>query len=104
MGWIAGYHDRFEFRRHEVHKSWAVARAAVVDELGQRIMGLESDPGIDDRAELDELEDARRYFADGVAEGEEAAADAGGLTFFLVPEVAAELYGQVDELLIGIIQ
>jgi hypothetical protein len=104
MAWIAGYHDRFDSRSYERHDNWEDARAAVVEEITQRIMALYADPGADDADELEQLDALLAYFGDEVSPGQEAADDAVGLTFVLVPAHAAELTGRVDAFTVEVIR
>ncbi len=89
MGWIAGYHTSVGERHYERRETWTEAHDVIVEELDQRVMGLQ-DGGDYDRDELQDLIDAVRYFS-ALEPGEEAAADASGLTFCLTPELAADL-------------
>ena len=79
-------------------------RAAVVDELDQRIMALHVEPGTDDADELAELQAAMVYFGGEVRPDEEAAGDAACLTFVLVPDHAVELVDQVDAFAVEVIR
>ena len=88
MGWLAGYHNTLG-ERHYHGETWTEAHALIVDELDQRVMGLQSSEDYN-RDELQDLIDAVRYF-DALEPGEEAAADASGLTFALLPQTADDL-------------
>ena len=89
MGWMAGYHNTLGDRHYEHRDTWSEAHDVMVEELDQRVMGLQ-DGGDYDRDELQDLIDALHYFVD-LEPGEDAAADASGLTFCLMPEVGEEL-------------
>ena len=97
MAWVAGYHNWIGERYGKTRPTWREARAEMVDELDQRVMGYETNPsdgGNED--EIEELRYARDYFA-GLEDGEEGCTDADGLTFVLIPELPGELAYLDDE-------
>jgi hypothetical protein len=97
MGWIAGYHNTIGERHYRWTATWGEARTAVIDELDQRVKALRSDPGPHDGDELRELAEALACFND-LPEGIDGAADAGALTFVVVPDSVADLaVGAEDE-------
>jgi hypothetical protein len=83
VGWLAGHHNSTGEHHDEIRETWTEARAVLVDELDQRLIGYLLDPE-GHETQIEELEAALRDFG-GLAEGKQGAADADGLTFVLVP-------------------
>ena len=44
MGWLAGYHNSSEEHQDQIRPTWTEARALMVDELDQRLIGYLLDP------------------------------------------------------------
>jgi hypothetical protein len=95
MSWLAGYHNSSGAHHDNIRATWAKARAIIVDELDQRLIGYLLDPE-GHETQIEELTAALRDFGE-LVEGDQGAADADGLTFVLVPACTAALRKVIED-------